>query len=219
MQHSTPLASGRTAQVFALDERRVLRRYVGGEDATAEAELMAYVHGHGYPVPAVESADGPDIVMARIDGPTMLELILDGRLAPSAAGATLGELHTRLHAIPPRPGCPPNERLLHLDLHPGNIMIDSHGPVVIDWCNARDGLPALDIAVSALILAVVIAAAVEPMAAGARAMLHPYLAAAGGRPDRQLEEAVRMRSADPHLERDEVALLDHAASIVRDALR
>jgi len=211
------LARGRTAHVFALDDARVLRRYDGDEDATAEADVMAYLSTHGYPVPKVESASGPDIVMERIDGPTMLELLLDGRLEPAAAGVTLGELHTRLHAIPPGPGCPPAERMLHLDLHPGNVMVGSRGPMVIDWCNARNGLPDLDIAVSALILAEVIAGG-HLAEAGAHEMLVRLLATAGGRPEDQLDEAARMRAADPHLEPGEIALHDRAASIVRAAL-
>lgn len=214
---SSPLGAGRTALVFGLDDGRVLRRYVGGADATAEAEIMMFVQRFGYPVPAVESAEGADIVMERIDGPTMLELLLDSRLDPSSGGAMLAELQAQLHAIPPRPGCPPSERLLHLDLHPGNVMIGSHGPVVIDWANARNGPPDLDLAVSALILASVIIAD-HPAAAHAAEMLAAYLGAAGGRPDRQLGSAVRMRSADPHLEPGEIALLDEAASLVRAAL-
>lgn len=92
---SSPLGAGRTALVFGLDDGRVLRRYVGGADATAEAEIMMFVQRFGYPVPAVESAEGADIVMERIDGPTMLELLLDSRLDPSSGGAMLAELQAQ----------------------------------------------------------------------------------------------------------------------------
>ena len=201
--------------MFELDDRRVLRRYVDSRlNATAEAALMTYAHGHGYPAPAVESADGTDIVMERISGATMLDLLLVGGLEPLIAGSMLATLLTRLHAIPPRPGCPPGDRLLHLDLHPGNVMMGSHGPVVIDWCNARNGPPDLDIAVSALILGEVIAGG-HPAAAGARDMLAELLAVAGGHPGDRLAEAVRMRAADPYLEPEEVERLDRAASLVR----
>jgi tRNA A-37 threonylcarbamoyl transferase component Bud32 len=39
-----------------------------------EARTMDYARRHGYPVPAVEeiSADGTDLVMERIDGPSMV---------------------------------------------------------------------------------------------------------------------------------------------------
>ena len=38
---------------------------------------MGYVAQHGYPVPRVEeiSADGSELVMERIDGPTMFEVL------------------------------------------------------------------------------------------------------------------------------------------------
>jgi Phosphotransferase enzyme family len=78
-----PLASGREADVFALDETRVLRRYRRSADATAEAEVMAYVRGLGYPVPAVYRASGPDLVMERLDGPTMTQAMAAG--APLSA--------------------------------------------------------------------------------------------------------------------------------------
>ena len=65
------LASGRTADVYALDERRVLRRYRTGRDVTAEAATMTYPAGHGFPVPEVYEATRADLVMARVHGPTL----------------------------------------------------------------------------------------------------------------------------------------------------
>lgn len=41
-----------------------------------------------------------------------------------------------------------DERLLHRDLHPDNVLLSGRGPVVIDWTNARAGDPALDIAMT-----------------------------------------------------------------------
>ena len=43
--------------------------------------------------------------------------------------------------------------MLHLDLHPGNVMFTARGPVVIDWTNARAGAPAADVAMAYLIMA------------------------------------------------------------------
>ena len=40
----------------------------------------------------------------------------------------------------------PGDRLLHRDLHPLNVLISRHGPVVIDWANASRGAPAFDVA-------------------------------------------------------------------------
>lgn len=46
--------------------------------------------------------------------------------------------------------------MLHLDLHPASVLLGENGPIVIDWCNARRGPAAFDLAMTALILAQVI---------------------------------------------------------------
>jgi len=67
------IARGRAADVYAEGAERVRRRYrEPGQSAESEAELMRYLHGQGYPVPEVFDADGADLVMARVPGPTML---------------------------------------------------------------------------------------------------------------------------------------------------
>ena len=70
---------------------------------------------------------------------------------------TLAGLHDRLHAIaaPPslRARFGPGDQMLHLDLHPGNVMLTAAGPVVIDWSNVAAGAPAADVAMAWLIIA------------------------------------------------------------------
>jgi len=63
----------------------------------------------------------------------------------------LAALHARLHEIAAPPGLEsvgPGDRLLHLDLHPENVILSPSGPVVVDWTNARRGDPALDVALT-----------------------------------------------------------------------
>ncbi len=63
----------------------------------------------------------------------------------------LAALHARLHEIAAPPGLEsvgPGDRLLHLDLHPENVILGPKGPVVVDWTNARRGEPALDVALT-----------------------------------------------------------------------
>jgi aminoglycoside phosphotransferase (APT) family kinase protein len=43
--------------------------------------------------------------------------------------------------------------LLHLDLHPLNVMMTSRGPVVIDWPNAVRGDPCVDVALTWVLMA------------------------------------------------------------------
>ena len=47
---------------------------------------------------------------------------------------------------------PDGDRLLHGDLHPGNIMLAADGPVVIDWTNATRGSPEADFARTTMML-------------------------------------------------------------------
>lgn len=79
------LAAGRDADVFALDDYRVLRRYRDGFDVAVEAAMMAYLAKTGFPVPQVHDATGPDLVLERIDGPTMATALLCGGLDIAAA--------------------------------------------------------------------------------------------------------------------------------------
>jgi aminoglycoside phosphotransferase (APT) family kinase protein len=41
--------------------------------------------------------------------------------------------------------------VVHLDLHPLNVLVTASGPVVIDWTNARAGAPGSDVAVTWLV--------------------------------------------------------------------
>jgi aminoglycoside phosphotransferase (APT) family kinase protein len=58
-------------------------------------------------------------------------------------------LHKRLHAITTADG----RVLVHGDLHWKKLIEASSGPVVIDWANAGGGDPALDTALTWIVLA------------------------------------------------------------------
>ncbi|MET8042914.1 phosphotransferase [Micromonospora sp. NPDC005215] len=188
MVDPVPLASGRDADVFAIDDRRVLRRYRKGGDVAAEAAVMAYVGSLGFPVPAVYEARGTDLVMERLDGRTMLSALIAGELDALAAADCLADLHRRLHALPPRlgerdgdgDGDGDGDRILHLDLHPDNVMLTSRGPVLIDWRNATEGPADLDVALSAVILAQVAVDREHPLAPPAATLLDAFLDRVGG---------------------------------------
>ncbi len=116
---------------------------------------MEYVRSQGYPVPAVEevSDDGVDMVMERIEGTTMVATMTKRPWTIPRQGSVLADLHRRLHELsapawlhdaPVGRG----DRMLHLDLHPLNVMIGKQGPVVIDWTGACRGDPAVDVALA-----------------------------------------------------------------------
>ena len=206
------LASGRDADVWALDAERVLRRYRDGRDMSREAEVMRHAAAHGFPVPRVFGTPPDGMVLERLHGPTMLGALLAGDLAPAPAGAMLGDLLVRLGAVP----FPPAGTLLHLDLHPDNVVLTGGGPVVIDWSNAVGGPSTLDIAMSALILAeVAVGGLVEVPAELAHDLLDALLRVTGPAHPAQLAAAVARRTANPTLSPVEKANLPAAARLVR----
>ena len=120
-----------------------------------EARIMEYVRSQGFPVPAVEevSDNGLDMVMRRIDGVDMGATMSKRPWTIGRQGRVLADLHIRLHELtaPDWLGDAPvgrGDRLLHLDLHPLNVMMSPHGPVVIDWTNACRGDPSVDVALA-----------------------------------------------------------------------
>jgi aminoglycoside phosphotransferase (APT) family kinase protein len=126
----------------------------------AEARIMEYVRARGYPAPAVDelSDDGLDLVMERIEGVDMVATMSKRPWTIGRQGRVLAQLHDRLHALeapdwlrdaPVGTG----DRVLHLDLHPLNVIVGPHGPVVIDWTNASTGDPAVDVALTWVLMA------------------------------------------------------------------
>ncbi|MFE7840327.1 phosphotransferase [Streptomyces sp. NPDC057474] len=214
----------------------VLRRYRDGwGDAAAEAEVMEYVRGHGYPVPRVRSATRTEMVLERLSGPTMLEAFGAGRLDPAQVGATLARLLHALHALPPRNHdlstpcaqavsaphgqAAPASRVLHLDLHPENVIVTPHGPQVIDWSNAEEGPPGLDWGISAMILAQVAVDTADFRAEMAHATLVSLLAHQPDGPsaltEEGLVEARRRRAVNPTMTVHEVELVEAAEELIR----
>jgi tRNA A-37 threonylcarbamoyl transferase component Bud32 len=210
------VGSGRDADVYSLGVDRVLRRYREGGDATREAELMAFVAGHGYPVPTIFDVDGADLVMERIDGPTMLGALGAGTLDVAQAASTLAQLQNRLHSLPGRTAALSGDRVIHLDFHPENVMVGSRGPVVIDWRNATDGAADLDVALSAVILAQVAVDDGDGRAALARDMLAAFLQQTEGDPIRLLDQAVARRRANRTMTPAELDLLVPAEAVIRE---
>ena len=152
------IGSGRAADVYEIDDRRVLRRYRTGFDTAAEAALMRYLKDAGFSVPEVFDADGSDLVLERLRGHDMLADLTKRPWRAARHATTLARLHDRLHAIEAPPGLRQpvgiGTKVVHLDLHPGNVMLTQAGPVVIDWSNGAAGPPGVDVAIASLIMRV-----------------------------------------------------------------
>jgi len=151
------LASGRDGDIFEFGPGRVLRRSRTGRSIAHEADVMRYVAEHGYPVPKVYDVrnDGRDIVMERIDGPTLAGAIEAKPWRITALARALAQLHKQLHAIPAPDWLPQHggTAIIHRDLHPLNVLMAPSGPVVIDWANAVAAPPEADVADAWLVMA------------------------------------------------------------------
>jgi aminoglycoside phosphotransferase (APT) family kinase protein len=151
------IGTGRTADVFEHGHGEVLRRYREPRETEREVAAMCHAREHGYPVPAARAVSDTDIVMDRLDGPTMLDDLGRRPWRIDRHAQTLAELHRRLHAIraPEWLDAPlgEGESLLHLDLHPDNVMLTARGPFVIDWPNAARGPGGADVAHTWIVIA------------------------------------------------------------------
>lgn len=193
------LAEGRSAIVFEIGDGWLLRRFRDPRaDATTEAAVLRWAARHGVPVPSVREAAGPDLVLEQVEGTSMLAALLDDPTAAAAHGRILAELHRRLDRVPGLPELPAPTggpgRLLHGDLHPGNVLLTDTGPVLIDWTNAGSGPSAHDTATTWLVLA-----CLDPAGADVRTRLadlrRPLLDAFLAGIDRAAAEAVMPRVA------------------------
>ncbi|MGC5015649.1 phosphotransferase [Streptosporangium sp. DT93] len=213
MQVGSLIVAGYDCEIFEAGPGRVVRRSRDGRSLEREAAVMRHVRRHGFPAPEIFDADGPDILMEHVDGPSLIE---EAVRAPSRAaeyGVLLAGLLRKLSAVR-SPGWlqaavgRPGNRLLHLDLHPGNVLLTADGPRVIDWANAARGTPAVDVACTWLILAT--ATIVDPPLAAERAdLLAAFLDGvdpAAARP--HLGAAAERRRAERDLPAGELAEID-----------
>ncbi len=159
------LGAGRDADVFALAGGRVLRRYRNPRrSGEREARVMAYARSAGLPVPQVFDVDGPDLVLERVEGPTMAAALVRRPWTMPSRARELAALHRAVHGVPAPSwlgsgsgsgsGSGGGDALLHLDLHPENVLLGEGGPVLIDWTNAARGPAELDVADAWLVMSV-----------------------------------------------------------------
>lgn len=163
------LASGRAADIYDVGDGRVVRRNreTPGPDAAAdiayEVRVMRFVAEQGISVPEVydlgpEHLPDRDILMERIDGITMLDDFEARPWKLFSHVRLLARLQREINAlvapnwmVTPSTAAPQKRRddsVLHLDLHPMNVLLTDDGPVVIDWTNAAGGPAGFDAALT-----------------------------------------------------------------------
>lgn len=162
---------------------------------------MRYVRKHGYPAPEVVSVDVADLVLERATGPTMRVDLARRPWMLVRHARLLADLHRRLHGIAAPewlPAIGPGGAVIHLDLHPENVMLHRNGALVIDWANARAGHWADDVAQTVVILGAADLGRATQLAI--RAFLAVYLAGFDRAAVRaHLPAAIERRLSDPNL--------------------
>jgi aminoglycoside phosphotransferase (APT) family kinase protein len=182
-----------------------------------EARIMEHVRSQGYPVPAVEelSDDGEAMVIERIGGGDMVTAMTRRPWTIAHQGRVLADLHRRLHELAapdwlPDAPVPRGNRILHLDLHPLNVMMSPRGPVVIDWAGASRGDPAVDVAMAWVLIAageVPSGRLIASILSRARSVLvKSFLGCSDvNRAKQVLREVVAWKVLDPHMSATEQA--------------
>jgi aminoglycoside phosphotransferase (APT) family kinase protein len=169
---------------------------------------MGHARSHGVPVPEVHEVSGSDLVLDEVTGPTMLADLTRHLHQMTRHARTLADLHRLVHVADAPPGLPhpygPGDALLHMDLHPGNVILSASGPVLIDWQGAVAGPAAADVAHTWLLIrtSVVPGPFLQRMAgsAGQRAFATAFLRQFGAADvNPQLRAVARRRLKDPSL--------------------
>jgi Phosphotransferase enzyme family len=151
---------GRSGSSWTVGDR-VLRVGSRPGELVASSAAAAVV-----PVPRVldevELETGTAVLLERLPGVSAAEFVAVRPDQAKSVGRSCGALHAlfaEVRAPSELPGAPgarsvPDARLLHLDLHPFNVLVGDRGEItgVIDWANAAAGDPVLDCARSWTIL-------------------------------------------------------------------
>lgn len=217
------LTRGRTSNVYLLDDTHVVRRLHDPEGAFRNVDLVQHLNAEQFPTARVVRAQGPDLILERLNGATLLQA-LDVRDVSIADGVRiLLDLHDTLHSLPlPAPGVAARvigsgECVVHLDLHPANVLMTSTGPHLIDWELAGLGPAGLDLATTALVFAEIVADG-EEYARPALAMLRQFTEIAGPGYRDHLADAAAERASCAAFDPEERELVPQAKEIVEREL-
>lgn len=208
------IGRGRRADIYDLGGGKVLRRYrEGPREVDREAEVMIHAAAHGVPVPEVFEVRGTtDLVMEAVSGPTMLADLTRRPWTVFSHARTLRRLHQAVHAVEGlawlRGPFGPGGSLLHLDLHPENVVMTGAGPKIIDWEGAAKGPPDADVALTWILMrfSEIPGAALQRVMGrlGQALFSQLFLAGASPRPTSEwLVAAAEFRMADPTVTRRE----------------
>jgi hypothetical protein len=137
------------------ETRSIVSRPPGG-GAIREKDAITIAKASNYPAPNIvgELPDG-SIILETLEGSTMLKDLTSRPWRIHQHAKTLAQLHRKLGDIEAPPSWPqvcPGSSILHLDLHPGNVLITTNGPVVVNWNTVARGSASFDAALTYVML-------------------------------------------------------------------
>ncbi len=183
------LDEGRTAEIFAWDEGRILKLYRADfprDWVDWEAKMTRAIGDAGVPAPRIfevldyEGRRG--IIMEHVSGLSMVTALRANVTSVVQQARLLAELHAQMHertildlplqheslrrrvqeakvdpeiqtaALQRLDQLPDDSALCHGDFHPGNVMLTTDGPRILDWPTAMRGHPLGDVARTSLVL-------------------------------------------------------------------
>lgn len=97
-----------------------------------------------------------------------------------------------------------------------NVLLGPTGPVLMDWPNAQEGRPSLDVAMTAVILAQVSVGDLIGVDLDLSVMLAALLTGRADDPRCSLDAALKLRSKNPTMRPQELARLDDARALIED---
>lgn len=208
LKESNLLVQGSHARVYLVDDQVVVRQLKNYRETYPNADLMVHLKQHGFPTPTLFEVRQDTLIMERLHGPTLLQSLIAQETSLAQAVAIIVHLHEVLHGLQLCDGSPSGDadRILHMDIHPGSIVLTPDGPYLVDWEDSRVGPPELDLAATALVFAMI---ASEPgdLQLSSASMFRKFSRAVGTNYVPYLDEAARIRSQEMDSSPEELALI------------
>ncbi|MEP7764721.1 phosphotransferase [Sanguibacter sp. 25GB23B1] len=217
------LTRGRSSDVYLLNDTEVVRRLHDRDDTFRNVDLIRHLNAEHFPTARVVHAQGPDLIMERLNGATLLQALDVQDVGITDGVRILLDLHETLHALPLPPSGVASrvvgrgECIVHLDLHPANVLMTSDGPFLIDWESAGLGPAGLDLAMTALVFAEIVADGDE-YARPAHAMLRTFTDLSGMDFREHVADAAEHRARSRTVDPEELELIPRARVIVEQEL-
>lgn len=212
LKESNLLAEGSHSRVYSISDRLVVRQLKSFSGTYPNADLIAHLKKMGYPTPALYEARQDKLVMERVHGPTLLQSLIAQETSLSEGIDIIVDLHEQLHAINPPEitsisgWAGHGDRIIHMDIHPGTIVMTNTGPQLVSWEDSQYGLAELDVASTALVFAMVATYPGE-LQKPAAALFHKFTRRVGTDYVPYLEQAAQIRRTDMDTSTEELELL------------